>query len=34
MDNRIHTVIWADTSENIPKVLLSIVKEIEKISSA
>ena len=34
MDNRLHTVIWSDTSQNIPKVLLSVVKEIEKILSA
>jgi len=34
MDNKHHTVIWTDNSENIPTVLQSIVKEIEKISSA
>ena len=33
MDNRLHTVIWSDTSQNIPKVLLSVVKEIERILS-
>jgi hypothetical protein len=34
MDNRHHTVIWTDATENIPTVLQSIVKAIEKISSA
>ena len=34
MDNRFHTAIWTDISENIPKVLLSIAKETEKLSSA
>ncbi len=34
MDSRLHTVIWTDTSENIPTVIQSIVKAIEKISSA
>jgi len=32
MDNRVHTVIWTDTSENIPTAIKSIVKAIEKIS--
>ena len=34
MANKLHTVIWTDTSENIPGSLLSIVKAVEKISSA
>jgi hypothetical protein len=34
IDNRAHTVTWTDTLENIPRVLLSIVKAIENISSA
>jgi len=34
MDNRVHTVIWTATSENIPTAITSIVKSIEKISSA
>jgi len=34
MDSRLHTVIWTDTSENIPTGIQSIVKAIEKISSA
>jgi hypothetical protein len=33
MDDRVHSVIWTDTSENIPTVLPSIVKAIEKILS-
>ena len=34
MDKRLHTVIWTDTSENIPTVLQSLVKAIENIYSA
>lgn len=33
MDNRVHTAIWSDASQNIPKVLLSVVEEIERILS-
>jgi hypothetical protein len=33
MDNKAHTVIWTDASENIPTTILSIVKAIEKIIS-
>jgi hypothetical protein len=33
IDNRAHSVTWTSTSENIPRVLLSIVKAIENISS-
>ncbi|HEX2068284.1 MAG TPA: hypothetical protein VHF08_06245 [Nitrososphaeraceae archaeon] len=33
MDNRLHTVLWADTSSNVPSGLLSIVQAIENISS-
>jgi hypothetical protein len=32
MDDRAHSVIWTDNSENVPAVILSIVKAIEKIS--
>jgi len=34
MDNRAHTVIWTDTSGDIPTGILSIARAIEKISSA
>jgi hypothetical protein len=33
MDNKTHTVIWTDASENVPTAVLSIAKAIEKIPS-
>jgi hypothetical protein len=33
MDNRLHTVLWADTSSNVPAGLLSIVQVIENMAS-
>jgi hypothetical protein len=33
MDNRSHTVLWADTSSNVPGGLISIVQAIENIAS-
>jgi hypothetical protein len=30
MDNRPHTILWTDTSNNVPTSLLSIVQEIER----
>ncbi len=33
MDNGLHTVLWADTSNNVPRGLLSIVQEIENLAS-
>ncbi|HYZ95804.1 MAG TPA: hypothetical protein VE524_04250 [Nitrososphaeraceae archaeon] len=33
MDNRMHTVLWADTSSNVPGGLISIVQAIENIAS-
>ena len=33
MDNRLHTVLWADTSSNVPGGLISIVQAIENIAS-
>jgi hypothetical protein len=33
MDNRLHTVLWADTSSNVPSGLLSIVQAIENRAS-
>jgi hypothetical protein len=33
MDNRSHTVLWADTSNNVPPGLLSIVQQIENLAS-
>jgi hypothetical protein len=32
MNNRLHTVLWADTSSNVPNGLLSIVQAIENMS--
>jgi len=34
MGNRLHSVLWMDTSKNIPTGILPIVKTIEKIASA
>jgi ABC-type antimicrobial peptide transport system permease subunit len=33
MDNRVHTSIWSDASQNVPKVVLLVVEEIERILS-
>ena len=33
MDNRLHTVLWADTSSSVPAGLLSIAEVIENIAS-
>jgi hypothetical protein len=33
MDDRLHTVLWADTSNNVPPGLLSIVQALQKVAS-